>query len=178
MIAEYEWLDYMKMECLKLADKWCRKLYMGRVPFSPALQVCCDTLGSWQLIMKKIKGIKVSSHMLKCLTKSSWVRWKLVQEISLKAAKQAERKAYKELMAFKWSFAETSLETFIDDLADAIAKDGNLEKASVVWQLIHWERDVVSNHHISHVMGKNRTQGIDHVTTINDQGLVVEVHSK
>ncbi len=35
-------------------------------------------------------------------------------------------------MAFKLSFAETSLETFIDDLADAIAKDGNLEKASVV----------------------------------------------
>ena len=37
--VEYKWLDHMKIEGLRYADRHCRKLLMGKVPWSPQLQV-------------------------------------------------------------------------------------------------------------------------------------------
>ena len=48
--AEYEWLDHMKIEGLRYADRHCRNLPMGEVPWSPQLQVLRHKLSYWQLV--------------------------------------------------------------------------------------------------------------------------------
>jgi hypothetical protein len=65
--AEYEWLDHMKIEGLRYADRCCQKLPMGGVPWSPQLQVLRHQLGYWQLICKKVVGRKISTHLIECV---------------------------------------------------------------------------------------------------------------
>jgi len=64
MVAAYEQLDAEKILCVQTADKMCRKLKMGSVPWSSGLQRARDVLGTWQLLMKKTVGRKRSSKLI------------------------------------------------------------------------------------------------------------------
>ena len=56
MKDEFEAIDKMKVEGIQHADKSCRKLFMGAVPFSDESQLVRDSVGVWQLIIKKKLG--------------------------------------------------------------------------------------------------------------------------
>jgi len=61
MVEAYKQLDADRITCIWIADKECRKLKMGGVPWSLGQQRAWDVLGTWQLLMKKMEGCKVSS---------------------------------------------------------------------------------------------------------------------
>jgi hypothetical protein len=64
-IAEYNKLDAIRTKGILLADKKCRKLRMGQVPFSPQLIVMWKNIKAWQLIIQKCKGAKIDSRYLR-----------------------------------------------------------------------------------------------------------------
>ena len=47
---EYEALDKLREEGMHRAEKRCRKLWMGGVPWSPALKRAKDTILFWTLL--------------------------------------------------------------------------------------------------------------------------------
>ena len=69
LAVEYEKLDQLKMQGIQLTDHQCHKLPMGKVPWSPQLQVLRNQLGYWQLVIKKVAGRKVSSKLINCTYK-------------------------------------------------------------------------------------------------------------
>jgi len=101
MVEAYENLDSDKIVCVRIADKACRKLKMGGVPWSVGLQQARDVLGTWQLLMKKVVGRKVSSNLIQRKAKAAGLRRIFVREITYEVAVLEERKAYKEYMKLK-----------------------------------------------------------------------------
>ena len=178
MIKEYEWLDRMKLACVMEADKYCRKLPMGGTPFSPKLNLHHEKVNLWQLTIKKIKGNKVSSKILDRLARRTGTTQHLRRDITVAEAEEEERKAHKEHAEFTKKNVAESRETFLDDLALAIAKDGNKQKVSIVKQLKNREDSASSNRRINYACQDDTRQGITFVTVKDNAGNLVEVSSK
>jgi hypothetical protein len=56
MCKEYEDIDKLRMKCIALADKYCRKMYMGGILFSPKVNQARKQIEFWHLVTRKILG--------------------------------------------------------------------------------------------------------------------------
>lgn len=61
---EYEEIDLIRYNAMAEAERKCRKLRMGNVDFSPTIQLAMRQIRAWSLLIKKKKGLKVSSRLL------------------------------------------------------------------------------------------------------------------
>ena len=52
----YEDLDEKITRCTQKAEKKCRKLFMGGVPYSPELAMHLNQINLWRLLIRKKKG--------------------------------------------------------------------------------------------------------------------------
>ena len=79
------------------AEANCRKLAMGKVPWSPQMQEFWDRLSLWKILLKGRKKCRVSSRKVRRLLKKTHRpdAWKL-DTASLEIRLKNERKAYKE----------------------------------------------------------------------------------
>jgi hypothetical protein len=60
----YEEYDSLRCKGVALAEKRCCKLRKGQVAFSPQLQTVCRRIKAWSLLLKKAKGLKISSRLI------------------------------------------------------------------------------------------------------------------
>ena len=65
---EYEKIDKYVTECCIAAEKRCRKIRAGNVPFSPLVDLAAKTIYLWNLILSKLRGTKVSSSLIRRLS--------------------------------------------------------------------------------------------------------------
>jgi hypothetical protein len=133
--AEYEQLDQLKIKGLKYADRNCRKLPMGEVPWSLQLQVLHYRLGYWQLVCKKVAGRRISTRLIERIWAKGQVSRRLLRDVTFSEASLEEKRAYKDYIAFKKSKSKKARDTFLDELADAIAKEGGIKHESIVKSL-------------------------------------------
>ena len=68
-IDEYETIDKFITECCLTAEKRCRKVRAGNVPFSPIVDTAAKTIYLWSLILSKMRGAKVSTSLIRRLAK-------------------------------------------------------------------------------------------------------------
>ena len=61
---EFEDIDKLRTQGMKLAAKKCRKLKMGGRKWSPALKKARDTILYWTLTLRRMKGCKVGTRRL------------------------------------------------------------------------------------------------------------------
>jgi hypothetical protein len=71
MLLEYNKLDKIHLTGIKRADKQCRHLKMGQVPFSLLLVMAWNKLKAWKLLIKKLKGGRVDSRFLHRVMKAA-----------------------------------------------------------------------------------------------------------
>ena len=132
-IKHYNKLLDLRMQGIKQADKKWRKLIMGGVPYSKVVQNCQQEITLWNAALTRKKGCKYSSRKIwrlkrKCnlynthLHSEEWLENKLLQA----------KKHYKE----KKKEADKLRLKFLEDKAQAIADEGNLELAAIYKQLI------------------------------------------
>ena len=57
---EYDALDILREKGMQFAEKRCRKLKMGGVPWSPAIKKAWDQILFWTLVLKRQKRCHVS----------------------------------------------------------------------------------------------------------------------
>ena len=105
---------------------------MGEVPWSPQLQVLRHRLGYWQLICKKVAGKKISTRLIERIRVKGQVSKRLLRDVTFGEASVEEKRAYKDYMVFKRSKSKEARDTFLDELADAIAKEGGIQHESVI----------------------------------------------
>jgi hypothetical protein len=99
--AEYERLDQLKIEGLKFADRNCRKLPMGEVPWSLQLQVLRYQLGYWQLVCKKVAGRRISMRLIEHIRAKGQVSRRLLRDVTFGEASLEEKRAYKDYIVSK-----------------------------------------------------------------------------
>jgi hypothetical protein len=61
-LSKYDKLDEVRLKGILQANKQCRHLKMGQVPFSPQLVMTWKILKAWKLFIKKLKGGKKKSR--------------------------------------------------------------------------------------------------------------------
>jgi hypothetical protein len=131
MCKEYEDIDKLRMKCIALADKYCRKMYMGGILFSPKVNQARKQIEFWHLVTRKILGLKVSSKLIHRIGKAAGLTKMVIRDVTLEMAEKKEDDAYKHYQGLRKKDDELR-GTFFDDLAKAKAEAGDLKKESVL----------------------------------------------
>jgi hypothetical protein len=130
---EWDAIDALRKEGVMLADKKCRKLHTGAVPWSPDIQRAREHVEIWGLVLKKKLGRHISSSLLQ----RGMLKLRIsdrIRDISLEKAiqhKRAALKEYRDLKKSSWHLQQAHLE----ELAAAKVATGNTSKASALRQL-------------------------------------------
>ena len=59
--AEYERIDGLRIQGIAYAEKKCRKLKMGGIPWTPELARLRSSIEVWQLVRRRIRHCKVGA---------------------------------------------------------------------------------------------------------------------
>ena len=127
---------------IKYADKHCRKLKTGDVPFSPQRQKQHTTMELWEAVSTKKCGRKYSTNRIRRLAKKANIVHPLHK--SLNEARKLTKQAYQDYYAMKKK-AHKLRGTYLDRKAEALAEAKDMKKSTVIKQLKHREQQRVSS---------------------------------
>ena len=146
-VIEAENIDLLKTKAMLRAQKKCRRLYMGLVDFSAAVDIPRKRIQFWEIAIRRRKGIKVSVNLWKRRKKKAKVTFS-TRDLSdddmsahLKLARSDYRKAKKDHEQLRETFLEKLDKKVCDRLlrveqarqlgCTARAINGKLESLSV-----------------------------------------------
>jgi hypothetical protein len=117
---EYIALDKLRYEGMAEAERKCRKLRMGQVGFSPTIQLAMRQIRAWSLLLKKKKGMKISSRLLQRSLKKAGID---SQNRAMEIVYLEEQllQAHRYYYAVKGTHGELR-SSALDSLAEAIAQ--------------------------------------------------------
>jgi hypothetical protein len=128
--AEYELIDCVSTEAMLAAERTCRKLYMGAVPWSPVFLQLQQRHSLLQAQLRKLRGHQICTctlhQMARRIDQEEILQW---SKSKLKRALESSRVTLRE---FKSESAITSRSTYLEQLAESIAKSSGMEAAKVI----------------------------------------------
>ena len=128
-IEQLESFDRISTCAVRYADKHCRKLCMGQVPFSDVRQNAGEHIALWKLVIRKKQGCNVSSKLISNLSKKLEV--KRPMNLQLKDCYKERNNAYKRYKDIKKK-AKEHRRTFQDKLHDDYERAGNDEMCKAI----------------------------------------------
>ena len=136
MEDEYN-LIYQEQKQIRLdIERKLRKIHTGAHPWSPKFQKYRDTIELWSLILKRRRHIRTSLTKIRRLCKKLEIHMAL--KASRKQAWENLQTAFKEYHEDKKQ-APAWRNTFLDDLAKAVAEKENIKVESAIKKLKHQE---------------------------------------
>ena len=161
-----EEIDTIRTNGILWADKHCRRLKMGNVPWSPDIQQCMDRIKYYNACRLKLEyGRNVNSRTLDTLFRKTTLSDKA---LTVEDTKIGLKNTFNQYNLLK-SKATQLRSSFLEDLADAIATKGNGHKEKILQQLqLHEEQRAVARK-IKSILGQQRS-GVSAVEYLNDQG--------
>ena len=120
---------------MKKAEKGCRHLHMGAVPWSPTIQHSRTCLLYAKLTLRRKLGRNVSARYLMQLSRKTnlyYENWSIPQ---MKEEVYRQVKVYRQLK----KQATELRQTFLEYLAASLAREGKGKKANIVKNLIKVE---------------------------------------
>ena len=173
--SKYEEVLKLRKEGMDRADKKCRKLCMGGVPFSPEFQIHHSTIELWRAVMTKKRGGRYSSSKLKRLEARTNIHNSM--QTSQREVEEKLKRAYKDYWTFKKD-AKKARSTWLEGLANAIAIDKEQDKDNIYKQLIQRERQRESARKIKATLGKINSGGVTKVEIQLTNGTITEMTTK
>ena len=193
-----EQLDTLKMQGILHADKKCRKLRMGGVPYSKKYKQLNSAIGFWNEMLRRKQGNRVKSKHLQRLIKKAAILIPLctINQYTLEQVKAARWQHFQDYNDFV-STADAARITWLEELAEARAEadlkmrpkskrkksakyeagahdeKAPLKKATAdqLRQLRDIERIRSSARRVKAAIGINRLSGITMVEAPNDDGV-------
>ena len=138
-------LDSDVTSTTKYAEKKCRKLRMGQIEFTAESAKLRVDIELWNVVIRKKNGANVSSTYIKRLAKHCNIVNPM--NLSIEDCKLQRSEKYQELFEFAKDSKKSRID-FINSLADAIAKDGNEKRSTVVRRLNYLEEERLARSHI------------------------------
>ena len=130
-------LDRAITNSIRFAEKRCRKLRAGHVPFSPEIQEAGEIINVWNNIIRKKKGCNISSSYLKRISKKVGILIN-INQISLQECEIERKLATKKYRKLKRN-ASQNREQFLQKLAQDHANRGNTTASSIIAQMTRIE---------------------------------------
>ena len=175
LILEYEKLRRIRMDARKHADKKCRKLRMGGVPYSVELTQARTIIELWKTIISWKLGRKTNSKYLRRLEKKTKLMGS--RNTTIAEARTALAQAFAEYWDVKRQ-ADDLRTTFLQKKAKELAKTNKLEVTNVYTQLITREQQRRSARKIKYVLNTVLGGGVTKVSLLNPQGEWEETSDK
>ena len=149
---EFERIDrYVTESCLK-AEKRCRKVRAGKVPFSPIVDTAAKTIYLWSSVLSKMRGCKVSSSLIRRLAKKCEIV--IDPALTYEEVRLLRNNAIKRYKILKPT-ASQHREQFISDLADAIEEVYGTKRATALRSLTVQEEETTINRQIKSKLKDN-----------------------
>jgi hypothetical protein len=173
--VEWERIDRLRVAGMKMAEKNCRRLQMGGVPWSPRVQECLQVIQVWHLIVKRRLGLPVSGSLLR--RKITQTHLTSALDAPLDVAKARLSDAYREYKKVKKD-ADNLRITWMESLSMALASQGNVSQATHLSLLLQRESQRRHAAQIRRIGGVARSGGVTSVVAPDDDGVWTEVNSK
>ena len=174
LAQRFENIMSIRLSCMTFAEKNCRKLKMGRLPFSPETATAQTNLELIQAVITKKKGRKYSSRKLRRLEKK--VGRSKTMNMSLTKAEEELKKARSHF----WECIKNAKylrQTFLEKRAQELAQEKDTKQEAELKQLLAREKQRESARKIKHALNK---LGQENITTLNvtRQGQTTELTTK
>jgi hypothetical protein len=160
----YERIDQKRNEGVLYAERRCRKIRMGKVPFSEKVQAASTIVDALSLQLSKLQGRKTSSRLIQQKAKLPYTA------LSIDECKSLRKQAIKRYIELKKQGPELR-KTFMEQLAEARAVDGNTSAANELKQLQIREQQRVHWRNIKRVTGQLNGGGGTFVTKLQPNGI-------
>ena len=130
-------LDRSITNSIRFAEKKCRKLRAGQVPYSPEIHEAGCIINVWNNIIRKKKGCNISTSYIRRISKKVNISIN-VNDISLEECENERKIAAKKYRKLKRNAAQNR-EQFLQKLAEDHAKKGNTTASSVISKMTRME---------------------------------------
>ena len=151
----------------KHTEKRCRKLKMGKIPYSPETAKAQVTIELWQAVITKKKGRVFSSRKLRQLEKKAEIMKTMNK--TLKEAEVEFKMARKKFWECKKN-AKYLRQVFLERRAQELAREKNTTKEAMIKQLQTREKQQEAARTIKFALNKLRQENITTLyTKINGQ---------
>ena len=171
----YEELRVLRKEGIQLADRKCRKLNMGEVPWSMTLQRARDEIELWLNVVVRKRGSKVNTKYISRLERKVGIFHTL--QHSLQDASDRLQEGYTRYYELK-AIASELRESWLMELAAIKAKELGGNQHQYYNQLILNERERIASRRMKRIFGKVNGGGLTSVTVTDDNGIVHEYTEK
>ena len=175
--TQYEKIDRIILSAFRFAEKRCRKLRCGKVEFSPELSGIAREGRLWDMVLKRLKGCKVSMKLITRIAKKCDISHPLsLPQGEVNEKRDAAWKKYSEMKPH----AREIRDRWLDQLADLIAASDGEEKARVIRMLKSREEIRQSHRNIKRAQKKKFSGGTAKLTRPdpNHPGETIEVEDK
>ena len=175
--SSFERLDAIRIRGMMYAEKRCRKIKMGGVPWTPELTKIRLGIEVWSLVISRLKGCSVGARTILRKKKKAGledVDTNVNQEYALAQINDLFQ-LYKEYLTIKVE----KRQHFQHQLATARAKEGNLKVSKEIERMQGTEQQRVSAQRIRRMNGSERsTKGLTKVVVPGDDGDDIELVEK
>ena len=163
---DFEQIDKYKTLAMKLAEKHCRKLKMGEIPWTPELQRVRNRIEYLTLSMRRKLGQKVHAITLIRTGKKASMNVEVNTAKEIEKMIKDEYKIYRKLK--KASYRDR--ENYLDSLAEALEKAGKGQKAKIVQSLKKAEQNRALFRKLARINNKIQDLSTKSVTVKTPQG--------
>ncbi len=173
---EYQEIDQLWYKGVEEAERKCRKLRMGNVGFSPVIQLAMRQIRACSLLVKKKKGLKVSSRLLSRSLKKAGIDIHN-RAMGLKYLEEQMLQSHKYYYSVKKNHGPLR-ETALDSFARAVAEKEGISKASAIKAIKLREEQRRTARKIKHIRGKLSTGTTTLVTVQLPSGELQDIVDK
>ena len=174
---EYEKLDKIRIEGMKYAEKRCRRLKMGGIPWTPELTDIRVGIEVWMLVLRRNRGCKVSAKTI--VRKKSKAH---MNDVNTNVPDEyAQLQIDKLFIQYKEYITDATglRQSFQHELASAKALAGNTKAATELATQERVESQRLTARRIRRMNGTSRTSGgLAQVVAPNTEGEWVELQER
>jgi hypothetical protein len=167
MTQRYDAIDDIHLKGILLANKKCRHIKMGQVPFSPALVIAWNHIKACQLVKKNLSGDRVSSRYLIRALKSA--NMKLSPTMTVSDANDLLTNAWAMYKILKKQ-ATSLRSTWLEEVAAARSKEGKITLAQELSNLKLREKHRREGWQIKFVLKPTTHKGLSNIEVQNQSG--------
>ena len=164
-IDKYELLDKCITKCMLKAEKKCRKLYMGGVPFSPELVAHLNAINFWRVVIRKKKGNNTNMRTIIRLQSRCGIKGRPL-ELDIQSMLLHYKQIIFDYRAFRKT-AASSRTAFQDSRIEELALSGNLDASTIRKKIKNAEESRMRNRRIQSMLHKNKGTGVTKVTKVD-----------
>ena len=171
---EYEQIDVIRTRGMLSAERKCRHLHHGAVPWSPVFAEARNRVKFWLIQQRRVQGFKINTRGLLRLGRRLHIPDYLPTRTEISRELRIARHKYREAK----ENGRKNRNTFLESLAQAKSNNDEEKAAAFLTRLLEREEQRESSRRIKYVTGKLSNTSCSYVDVTAPDGTVSQINSQ